>query len=234
MALRDLQMPLVPRTLSSASHVCVQHRAWHRGSDAAHLCTAPIPPGTMPSSGAHAAEGPASPPLGQQDVVHASQLDVDLQAEVGQGLWCGPLHVLHLHTLCGHPQHRVPHALDLGCGARKTHTLAALPSTSSPARPSGPPPRNYRGPPGGTTAATGSGFSARALGGHACGGGRPAGRQKTVSGTSCRGYGQSQAGMGGSALLTRKAAFYHGARGYEQEPESLNIKTWHPRNPQHM
>lgn len=125
-------MPLVPRTPSSASHVCIQHRAWHRRSDAAYLCTAPMPLGSMLSPGAHAAEGPALPPLGQQDVVHASQLDVDLQAEVGQGLRCGPLHILHLHTLCGHPQHRVPHALDLGCGARKTHTWQLSPAPLPP------------------------------------------------------------------------------------------------------
>lgn len=58
------------------------------------------------------------PALGQQDVVHASQLDVDLQAEVGQRLWRGPLHVLHLHALRGHPQHCVSHALDLGVHGR--------------------------------------------------------------------------------------------------------------------
>lgn len=88
------------------------------------------PPGNQKLA-AHLAEGLASPPLGQQDVVHTSQFDIDLQAEVGQGLRCGPLNVLHLHALCGHPQHRVSHALHLGCGAQRTCTrqprLAPLP-----------------------------------------------------------------------------------------------------------
>ena len=55
-----------------------------------------------------------SPALGQQDVVDPAQLDVDLQAEVGERLGGGLLHVLHLDTLGGHAQHRVPHALHLG------------------------------------------------------------------------------------------------------------------------
>ena len=37
-----------------------------------------------------------------KDVVDAAQLDVDLEAEVGEGLGRRLHHVLHLHTLSGH------------------------------------------------------------------------------------------------------------------------------------
>ena len=57
---------------------------------------------------------PHSPALGQQDVVDSAQLDIDLQAEVGERLGGGLLHVLHLDTLGGHAQHRVPDTLHLG------------------------------------------------------------------------------------------------------------------------
>ena len=48
-----------------------------------------------------------------QDVVDAPQLDVDLQAEVGEGLGGGLHHVLHLDTLGGHAQESVSHTLHL-------------------------------------------------------------------------------------------------------------------------
>lgn len=48
-----------------------------------------------------------------QDVVDASQLGVDLEAQVGEGLR-GRLHyVLHLHTLGCHAKESVPHPLYL-------------------------------------------------------------------------------------------------------------------------
>lgn len=51
-----------------------------------------------------------------QDVVDASQLGVDLEAQVGERLR-GRLHyVLHLHTLSGHAKKGVPHPLHLSCG----------------------------------------------------------------------------------------------------------------------
>lgn len=58
------------------------------------------------------------PALRQKDVVDSAQLDIDLETEVGEGLWSGLLHVLHLHTLGGHAQHRVAHTLDFGCRDR--------------------------------------------------------------------------------------------------------------------
>ena len=39
-----------------------------------------------------------------KDAVDASELDVDLEAEVGEGLGGGTEHIPHLHTLCGHSQ----------------------------------------------------------------------------------------------------------------------------------
>ena len=56
------------------------------------------------------------PLVRHQDVVDASQLHIDLEAEVGEGLR-GRLHyVLHLDTLRGHAQERVSHTLYLRYG----------------------------------------------------------------------------------------------------------------------
>lgn len=61
-----------------------------------------------------------------QDVIDASQLDVDLEAEVGEGLW-GRLHyVLHLHALGGHAQEGVSHPLHLSWGFRDWTFMLAL------------------------------------------------------------------------------------------------------------
>lgn len=49
-----------------------------------------------------------------QNIVDASQLGVDLEAEVGESLWGRLHHVLHLHTLGGHAEQRVAHPLHLG------------------------------------------------------------------------------------------------------------------------
>lgn len=39
--------------------------------------------------------------LGRKDVVDTAQLDVDLEAEIGQGLGGCFVHVFGLNTLCG-------------------------------------------------------------------------------------------------------------------------------------
>ena len=49
-----------------------------------------------------------------QDVVDASQLHIDLEAEVGEGLRGRLHHILHLDTLRGHAQERVSHTLYFG------------------------------------------------------------------------------------------------------------------------
>lgn len=48
-----------------------------------------------------------------QYVVNAAQLDVDFEAEVGEGLGGRLHHVLHLHTLGGHSQQGVSNTLHL-------------------------------------------------------------------------------------------------------------------------
>lgn len=58
------------------------------------------------------------PALWQEDVVDSSQLDIDLQAEVGESLRCCLLNIFHLHTLCGHAEYGVSNTLHFGC----THT----------------------------------------------------------------------------------------------------------------
>lgn len=50
-----------------------------------------------------------------QDVVDASQLGVDLEAQIGEGLRGGLHYVLHLHTLGCHAKERVPDPLYLSC-----------------------------------------------------------------------------------------------------------------------
>ena len=59
-----------------------------------------------------------------QDVVDSSQLDVDLEAEVGQRLGRRLHHVFHLDTLRGHAQEGVSHTLHLRY--THTHTLCLL------------------------------------------------------------------------------------------------------------
>ena len=59
------------------------------------------------------------PLVWNQDVVDSSQLDVDLEAEVREGLRGRLHHVLHLHTLRGHAQQGVPHPLHLSCGSER-------------------------------------------------------------------------------------------------------------------
>lgn len=45
--------------------------------------------------------GSYSPNTWQKDVVDAAQLDIDLEAEIGQGLGGCFVHVFGLNTLCG-------------------------------------------------------------------------------------------------------------------------------------
>lgn len=42
------------------------------------------------------------PALWKKNVVHTTQFDIYLEAEVGKGLRCGLLDILYLDTLCGH------------------------------------------------------------------------------------------------------------------------------------
>lgn len=51
------------------------------------------------------------PYTGQEYVVDATQLHVDFQTEVGEGLGRGLVHVLSLYTLGGQPKHDVSHTL---------------------------------------------------------------------------------------------------------------------------
>ena len=51
---------------------------------------------------------------GNQDGVDSTELDVDLQTQIRQGLGRGFVDILGLDTLSGHPQQRVSHPLDLG------------------------------------------------------------------------------------------------------------------------
>ena len=48
--------------------------------------------------------GPYLPDTRHEYVVDSSQFHVDLEAEVGEGLWWGSDHILHLYTLCRHSQ----------------------------------------------------------------------------------------------------------------------------------
>lgn len=56
------------------------------------------------------------PLVRNQDVVDASEFDVDLEAEVGQCLRRGLDYVLHLDTLSGHAEQGVSNPLHLSCG----------------------------------------------------------------------------------------------------------------------
>ena len=54
------------------------------------------------------------PDAGHQDAVDAAQLDVDLEAEVGERLRRGLVHVLGLDALGGQSEHGVADPLHLG------------------------------------------------------------------------------------------------------------------------
>ena len=49
-----------------------------------------------------------------QDGVDSGQLHVDLEAEIGEGLWGGFVDVFNLHALCHHSQVCVSYTLHLG------------------------------------------------------------------------------------------------------------------------
>ena len=55
------------------------------------------------------------PYAGEKNAVDAAQLDVDLEAEVGQRLRRGLVDVLGLHALGRQPKHDVPNPLHLRC-----------------------------------------------------------------------------------------------------------------------
>ena len=57
----------------------------------------------------------AAPNTGQKDAVDASQLDVDFEAEVRNGLGGRLVDVLGLHALRCQAKHYVAHPLHLGC-----------------------------------------------------------------------------------------------------------------------
>lgn len=59
------------------------------------------------------------PSLRQQNVIYSSQFDIDLQAQIREGLWCCSLHIFHLHTLRGHAQDSVTNTLYLRCQFRR-------------------------------------------------------------------------------------------------------------------
>lgn len=65
-----------------------------------------------------------------KDVVDPAKLDVDLEAEVGKGLWGGFHHVLDLDALRGHSQEGVPNTLHLGCKQRKHVNRQAMSKAS--------------------------------------------------------------------------------------------------------
>ncbi len=50
---------------------------------------------------------------GKQDGIDAAQLHIDLQTEIGEGLWRGLVHILHLYALGRHAQEGVSHPLHL-------------------------------------------------------------------------------------------------------------------------
>lgn len=56
------------------------------------------------------------PLMWNQNVVDASQFDIDLEAEVREGLRGRFYYVLHLHALGGHAEEGVTHPLHLSCG----------------------------------------------------------------------------------------------------------------------
>lgn len=66
------------------------------------------------------------PALWEEDVIDAAQLDVDLQTEVGEGLRCCLLNILHLHTLRGHAKYRVPNTFHLSCNTQQDDKRTVL------------------------------------------------------------------------------------------------------------
>lgn len=57
-----------------------------------------------------------------QDVVDASQLGVDLEAQVGEGLRGGLHYILYLHTLGCHAKECITHPLYLSCKQKREKT----------------------------------------------------------------------------------------------------------------
>lgn len=53
------------------------------------------------------------PALWEEDVINTTQLDIDLQTEVGEGLRCCLLNILHLHALRCHSKYRIPNTFHL-------------------------------------------------------------------------------------------------------------------------
>ena len=54
-----------------------------------------------------------------EDAVNPAQFDVDLEAEVGEGLGGRLQYILHLNTLRGHSKESVTYTLHLGWGGGK-------------------------------------------------------------------------------------------------------------------
>ena len=61
----------------------------------------------------------------QENVVDAAELDVDLEAEVGERLWRCTSDVLCLDALGDEPEHDVSHPLHLGCDTPGDITAAS-------------------------------------------------------------------------------------------------------------
>lgn len=64
------------------------------------------------------------PALWEEDVIYPTQLDVDLQTQVGEGLRSRLLNILHLHTLRRHAKYCVANTFHLRCGAGQTYEEA--------------------------------------------------------------------------------------------------------------
>lgn len=107
-------------------------------------CSSPCKPGRQHHEGLgvqhqnYERQWPYEPLVRHKDVVDPAKLDVDLEAEVGKGLWGGFHHILDLDALCGHSQESVPNTLHFGCGQRKQVSTRQLISPAPlPAAPSG-------------------------------------------------------------------------------------------------
>ena len=70
------------------------------------------------------------PDAGHQDAVDAAQLDVDLEAEVGERLRRGLVDVLGLDALGGQAEDGVSHPLHLGCGRNTRHAALSAEVTA--------------------------------------------------------------------------------------------------------
>lgn len=65
--------------------------------------------------------------MGYQNVVDASQFDIDLETQVGEGLRGGLHHILHLNTLSGHSQKSVSDTFHFRC-RKRTETSVQQPT----------------------------------------------------------------------------------------------------------